>query len=45
LPEAPSVIFVSSRNEGEIRRLGISAALGFIAKDQLSAAAIDRLLP
>ena len=46
LPEAPSVILVSSRTEGEIRRrLGTSAALGFIAKSQLSAAAIDRLLP
>ncbi len=46
LPEPPAVILISSRTEGEIRRrLGRSAALGFIAKSQLSAATIDRLLP
>jgi CheY-like chemotaxis protein len=45
LPRSPAVILISSRGEAQIRRrLEASRAVGFIAKSQLSAAAIDRLL-
>jgi two-component system nitrate/nitrite response regulator NarL len=45
LPGSPTVILISSRSEGQIRRrLGASPAAGFIAKSRLSAAEIDRLL-
>jgi len=46
LPAPPVVVLISSRTVRELaRRLASSPAAGFIPKDELSLAAIERLLP